>query len=56
MDLANRQDETAAAILLVKVYTPQNDYVYRPRNLLISYISGGGSHWGMRCGRLRLHL
>lgn len=36
----NRQNETAAAIVPVTVLTPQNAFVYRPRNLLISYISG----------------
>ncbi|KAG6361328.1 hypothetical protein INS49_009553 [Diaporthe citri] len=34
------ENETAAAIVPVAVLTPQNAFVYRPRNLLISYISG----------------
>ncbi|KAI7776108.1 hypothetical protein LA080_005833 [Diaporthe eres] len=34
------QNETAAAIVPVTILTPQNAFVYRPRNLLISYISG----------------
>lgn len=40
MDPVNRQNETSAAIVPVTVLTPQNDFIYRPRNLLISYISG----------------
>lgn len=40
MDPVNRQNETSAAIVPVTVLTPQNAFVYRPRNLLISYISG----------------
>lgn len=35
-----RQDETEAANVPVTIFTPQNAYVYRPKNLLISYISG----------------
>lgn len=35
-----RQNETAAAPVPVTVFTPQNKFVYRSRNLLISYISG----------------
>lgn len=40
MDSTLRENETAAAIVPVTVLTPQNAFVYRPRNLLISYISG----------------
>lgn len=40
MNPGNRQNETGAAIVPVTVLTPQNAFVYRPRNLLISYISG----------------
>lgn len=40
MNSRNRQNETGAAIVPVTVLTPQNAFVYRPRNLLISYISG----------------
>lgn len=40
MDSTYRQNETAAAVVPVTVLTPQNAFVYRPRNLLISYISG----------------
>lgn len=40
MNPGNRQNETGAAIVPVTVLTPQNAFVYRPRDLLISYISG----------------
>lgn len=40
MNPGNRQNEIGAAVVPVTVLTPQNAFVYRPRNLLISYISG----------------